>query len=163
MEKAETKIEYDEHKTKIVSLIITYLREHCNSQQFILWKGLKEFKTEGEIACKEELTQMHRRIAFKVLVMKELTWLERKKAQEGKKSGNCKGQVAYDGAPMHNWVTCEDKSSPTVLNESIMLTCAVDAYERRDIISMEIPNVYIQTDMPQKRRKNNNEDKGSVG
>jgi len=46
----------------------------------------------------------------------------------------------------------EDKSSPTVLTESLFLTCAIDAYEGRDIMSLDIPNAFIQTGMPQKER-----------
>ena len=65
-----------------------------------------------------------------------------------KKTGDCKGRLAYNGKPTRLWLGNEDKSSPTVLCESIMITCAVDAYERRKTMSMDIPNAYIQTDVP---------------
>ena len=29
-----------------------------------------------------------------------------------------------------------------------MLTCAIDAYQKRDIMSLDIPNAYIQADVP---------------
>ena len=45
----------------------------------------------------------------------------------------------------------EDKSSPTCFTESILLTCGIDAYEKRDVMSMDIPNAFVQTDMPQKK------------
>ena len=43
-----------------------------------------------------------------------------------------------------------EKSSPTVLNESIMLTCTVDSQQKRDIMSMDVPNAFIQTGFPPK-------------
>ena len=45
----------------------------------------------------------------------------------------------------------EDKSSPTCFTESILLTCGIDAYEKRDVMSMDIPNAFVQTEMPQKK------------
>ena len=65
-----------------------------------------------------------------------------------KKSGEVKGQLVYNGKETRNWISCEDKSSPTVLAESLMLTCAVDAFERRDIMTLDIPNAYIQASVP---------------
>ena len=44
-----------------------------------------------------------------------------------------------------NWISKEDKSSPTVLTESIKLLLAVDAQEDRDALSMDFPNAFIQT------------------
>ena len=61
-----------------------------------------------------------------------------------------KGRLAFNGAPTRNWITSEDKSSPTVLNESLKLTCAVDAYENRDVMSMDVPNAYLHATLPQK-------------
>ena len=65
-----------------------------------------------------------------------------------KKSGDVKGRLVYNGKGTRSWISREDKSSPTVLNESLMLTCAVDAFERRDIMSLDIPNAYIQVEVP---------------
>ena len=93
----KTKLDYEEHKTKFVAGMIARAKEMCNAQQFNLRKGLQEFKVEGEIACKQELSQMHLRIGFKALAVRELTRLERRRAQEGlmllrrKKTGAVKG------------------------------------------------------------------------
>ena len=66
-----------------------------------------------------------------------------------KKSGKCKGRLAFNGKPTRVWISNEEKSSPTVLNESLFLTCAVDAHKGRDVMSMDVPNTYIQADLPQ--------------
>ena len=44
------------------------------------------------------------------------------------------------------------KSSPTVLNESLMLTCTIDAYQKRDIMTLDIPNAYIQAEVPEQKK-----------
>ena len=67
-----------------------------------------------------------------------------------KQTGECKGRLVYNGKNTREWISREDKSSPTVLTESLMLTCAVDAAEGRDVMSLDIPNAYIQALVPAK-------------
>ena len=69
-----------------------------------------------------------------------------------KRSGKTKGRLAYNGKKTRNWISHEDKSSPTVHTEALFLTVAVDAHQRRDIMSLDIPNAYIQTQLPEKKR-----------
>ena len=59
-----------------------------------------------------------------------------------------KGRLAYNGKPTREWIMREDKSSPTAYTESIFLTSAVDALKKRDIMTQDIPNAFIQTHMP---------------
>ena len=65
-----------------------------------------------------------------------------------KRTGEYKGQLAYNGKPTREWISREDKSSPTAYNESIFLTCAIDAKEKRDLMSIDVTNAFIQTHMP---------------
>ena len=122
----------------------------------MLKKGLNVFPEGGSPSAKEELAQMHARTCFKVIVINELTHLGRKRAQEGlmtlsrKRSRNIKGRLAYNGKVTRDWISKEDKASPTVLNESIMLTTAIDAQENRDVASYDVPNAFIQTLLPVK-------------
>ncbi len=39
----------------------------------------------------------------------------------------------------------EDVSSPTASSEAVMLTCAVDANENREVAIVDIPNAFVQT------------------
>jgi len=39
----------------------------------------------------------------------------------------------------------EDASSPTVSNETVILTCVIDADENRDVAIVDIPNAFVQT------------------
>ena len=67
-----------------------------------------------------------------------------------KRSGEIKGRLAYNGKKTRDWISKENTSSPTVGTHSIMLTCAIDAYECRDIMVSDVPNAFIQTDAPKK-------------
>lgn len=97
---------------------------------------------------------MHARTCFKDNVVKELTRMERKRAQERpmvlsqKRPGKIKGRLAYNGKATRDLITKEDKASPTVLNDSIMLTTAIYAHEERDMASFDVPNAFIQTLLP---------------
>ena len=50
--------------------------------------------------------------------------------------------------PTREWLSKEDSASPTVSLESIFLTAVIDAKEERDILTADIPNAFIQTEMP---------------
>ena len=110
---------------------------------------------EGVSAAKAELKQMHDRTCFKAIAVGELTRRERQRAMEAlmflteKKSGEVKGRLAYNGKPTRNWITREDKSSPTAHTESILLTAGIDAMEGRDIMTEDIPNAFIQVHVPE--------------
>ena len=90
--------------------------------------------------------------------MRELTRLEKMRAQEGlmlltqKSTHKPKGRLAYNGKKSREWISWEDKSSPTVHTESLMLTCAVDAHQGRNVMSLDVPNAYIQANLPKQKR-----------
>ena len=149
----EETLEYEEHESQMLAVYIDAL---CHNQQFILPKAIKEFGQDGIAAAKSELKQMHDRTCFRAMAVAELTRQEKERAMDGlmfvqqKKSGVHKGRLAYNGKPTRKWVSREDKSSPTCFTESILLTCGIDAAEHQDIITMDIPNAFVQTDMPKK-------------
>ena len=126
---------YDELETQFVAHMLTKYRS-CYAQQFMIGKGLKEFVTEGPPAVKSELDQMHKRKCFKAVAVAELTRLERVRAQEGlmlltrKCNGKVKGRLAYNGKRTRDWISKEDKSSPTVSNKSLMITCSIDSFQK---------------------------------
>ena len=122
----------------------------------MLGKGLKVFGDEGPPTCKVELQQMHERECFKAIVVAELTRQERMRDQEElmlltrKRSGALKGRLAYNGKKTHDWISKENTSSPTVSTDSIIMNCSIEAYERRDVMTSDVPNAFIQTDAPTK-------------
>ena len=61
-----------------------------------------------------------------------------------------KGRMVYNGKPTREWLSREDSASPTAALESIMLTAVIEAYERRDVMTVDIPNAFIQMEIPER-------------
>ena len=122
----------------------------------MLGKGLKVFGTEEPPVCKAEIKQMHDQRCFKSIAVAELTRQESVRSQEGlilltrKISDSVKGRLVYNRKATRDWISKENTSSPNVGTDSIMMTCAVDAYGRRDIMTSAVPNAFIQKDAPEK-------------
>ena len=125
-------------------------------QQFSMRKGTKEF---GErVAMKsmtKEVEQLHKRNSFKPVNVSELTDAEKRKAQDAimmlvQKEGenDVKSRLVYNGKGTRKWLSREDTASPTVALESINLTFAIDAHEERDVMIADVPNAFVQTNMP---------------
>ena len=65
-----------------------------------------------------------------------------------KQDGKTKGWLAYNCKPTRTWISRKEASSPTASQEGIFLTSTIDAHEKRDIMTVDIPNAYIQVDVP---------------
>ena len=121
----------------------------------MLKKGLLKFGDKGKAASVKELDQLHRRNCFTPLMVSELSQTERKKAMEAlmflseKRDGTVKGRMVYNGKPTRKWLTREDSASPTAALESIMLTAVIEAHEGRDVMCADVPNAFIQAEMPE--------------
>ena len=124
------------------------------AQQFLLHKGLKVFGDHGHEAATKEMDQLHRRNCFTPISVKDMTSTERRKAMGAlmflteKRDKSVKGRMVYNGKPTREWLTREDSASPTAALESIMLTAVIDAHEGRDVMCADIPNAFIQAEMP---------------
>ena len=124
------------------------------AQQYMVQKGLKKFGERGRAAAIKELSQMDKRTCFTPISVKDLTPIERKRAMEAlmflgeKRSGVVKGRMVYNGKPTREWLSKEDAASPTATLEGIMLTAVIDAHERRDMMCADVPNAFIQAEMP---------------
>ena len=64
-----------------------------------------------------------------------------------KRNGIIKGRRCADGRKQQGYTTKEEASSATVAIESVMLSCTIDAIERRDVGIVDIPNAFMQADM----------------
>jgi hypothetical protein len=49
--------------------------------------------------------------------------------------------------PQRAYIPREDTTSPTVSTQAVFLTCLVDAYEGRDVATVNIPGAFMQADM----------------
>ena len=69
----------------------------------------------------------------------------------GKKDGKMKGRQVYNGKPTREWVSKENKSSPTVMNKALIITSLVDAHEDWDVMGSDVPNACIQVILPENK------------
>ena len=63
-----------------------------------------------------------------------------------------KGRCVYNGKPTRDWISREEVASPTVSSESVFITSAVDAKEERDVMSLDIPNAFIQAKLKKEKK-----------
>jgi hypothetical protein len=152
--------EYDEYEATTIGLMMEdinnkYPTESSFIQQYMLEKGIKKFGEEGKKAAIKEMEQIHNRKCFEPINIEELNNNERKKAQIAlaflteKRTGVIKGRTVYNGKPTREWLDKQDSASPTVTLESILLTTVIDAHEDRDVMTVDVPNAFIQTELPQ--------------
>eukprot|EP00957_Ditylum_brightwellii_P177922 13552052-Ditylum_brightwellii.AAC.1 len=57
------------------------------------------------------------------------------------------GARCNDSQKQQNFTHKDDASSPTVSTAALMLSCVVDAKEKRQIAAIDVPNTFVQTDM----------------
>ena len=133
-------------KDKLYSNLITYS----------LQKGIKKFGRTGFDSAKGEMQQLHDRECWQPIKVETMSSSEKKKALESliflveKKSGTIKARHCANGSKQREWINSDEAASPTVMTESVMLTATVEAKERRDVATFDIPNAFIQTHVDEK-------------
>ena len=125
---------------------------HTILTQYTLSKGLQVFGPLGKEAVFREMQQLHQ---WKVCEPCKATDLfaEQHKASLGylmflkqKRSGQIKGWGCADGRKQCMHTGKEQKTSPTVATESVMLTSTIDAKEGRDMATVDIPGAFMHSD-----------------
>jgi hypothetical protein len=66
---------------------------------------------------------------------------------EEKRDGKVKGCTFANGSAQRGYINKEDATSSTVATESIAITATLDAKHGRDVMTIDVPNAFIQTDM----------------
>ena len=61
-----------------------------------------------------------------------------------KRDGIIKGRGVYNGKPTREWLNKEELSSLTVSLEGLFLMMMIDAKEKHDVMTVDIPNAFIQ-------------------
>eukprot|EP00980_Cylindrotheca_fusiformis_P010264 scaffold2279_cov88-Cylindrotheca_fusiformis.AAC.1 len=160
----ENEIVYTTSKASVIAHVMTELRGkvmqqgHCFGQQYIMQKGLKVFGEKGKKAATKEMDQLYKRNCFEPVSVKDMKPSEKRKAMEAlmflteKRDGTIKGRMVYNGKPAtRDWLSREDAASPTASLESVFLTATIDAHEGRDVMTADVPNAFIQTQMPEQK------------
>ena len=119
--------------------------------QLSLKAGLKAWGKDAQKAVHSEMKQLHFRDTFKPMRWTELTHAQRQTVLEShmflkqKRTGTIKGRTVAGGNKQRDFISKEEASSPTVATEAVLLSCIIDADERRDVAVIDIPNAFIQT------------------
>ena len=102
------------------------------------------------------MNQLHNRIVFEPVMLQDLNQEEIDKAMESliflaeKRDKTIKGRIYANSSIQREYIPKEAASSPTVAKESVLITGVVEAKQRRDVMTLDIPNAFVQTDVPDK-------------
>ena len=116
------------------------------------------FGKEDIKAIKKEVSQLHQRNCFGLVDMTLLTPMEKRRAVEvllflcKKRDGSIKGWMVYNGKPTRKWLMQDETASPKVSLEVTFLTAMIDAKEKCDIMTNDVPNAFIQALIPEEER-----------
>jgi hypothetical protein len=147
--------EYSINNAKIIATTIATIN-HQFTQTYSLMKGIKEFGDKGRQAAHEEMKQLHDRIVFKPIAIEELSTIEKRRAMESliflteKKDGRIKARTCANGSTQREYTNREEAASPTAMTESHLITAVIDAKQGRDVMTADIPNAFVQTEVEQR-------------
>ena len=104
-------------------------------------------------AVTKELLQLHERKAIQPKHSRDLSIEDKRKALaylmfiKEKRCGMIKARGCADGRKQRLYKTKAETSSPTVRTESLMLSCVIDAKERRNVLTCDVPGAFMQADI----------------
>jgi hypothetical protein len=165
---AHQEVPYSLETARVIAITMCHLStkiENLNDQQafqfiqtYSLKSGLKKFGERGETAATSEMRQLHERAVFEPIRVDDMTQLERKRAMESliflveKRDGRVKARTCANGSTQRAYMERDDAASPTAMTESILITATIDAKQKRDVMTADIPNAFVQTNVDEKNQ-----------
>ena len=70
-----------------------------------------------------------------------------------KRDGTIKARACANGSTQRAYIDKHDAASPTVSTEALLTTAVIDAKQNRDVITLDIPNAFVQTPMPKSQQR----------
>jgi hypothetical protein len=123
------------------------------AQQYSVNKGIQLFGEKAKDAISKELQQLHDYGTYTPIHAHELTREERKDALSSlmflteKRCGKIKSKACVNGSTQRDYIPKETTASPTVMNDSVMITSAIEAHEGRKVVTMDIPGAFLHADL----------------
>jgi hypothetical protein len=139
------------YNTKLIGMNNAQARSFL--QTYSLKKGTDKFGEQGIKAVHKEMKQIHDRVVFEPNSIEKMTKLERKRSMESlifltkKRDGTIKARVCANGSTQRAYIAREEASSPTAASEAIIITGVIDAKQKRDVMTLDIPNAFVQTEI----------------
>jgi hypothetical protein len=77
-----------------------------------------------------------------------------------KEDGRIKARTCTNGRTQCEYTKCNEAASPTAMTESHLITAVIDAKQGCNIMTVNIPNSFVQTEIEKKNKwqKNHYED-----
>ena len=66
-----------------------------------------------------------------------------------KRDGLVKARTCANGSTQQDYIPREDAASPTASTDSILITGVIEAKQQHDIMTLDIPNAFVQTPISQ--------------
>jgi Reverse transcriptase (RNA-dependent DNA polymerase) len=128
-------------------------QDHVMLTQYSMKAGLKIYGDRAKEAVMKELLQLHERKVMQPMDASKMSAHDKWSALsylmfvKEKRSGVIKGRGCADGRKQRGYITKEESSLPTVMTESVFITGTIDALERRDVATVDLPGAFMQADM----------------
>ena len=120
--------------------------------QYSLEAGLRAFGEKGETAVTKELHQFNNYSVFDPIHANTLTDEEKSQALgslifiKEKRNGDIKARSCANGSVQREHVAKDEAASPTVALESVFTTATIDAREKREVVTIDIPGAFLHAD-----------------
>jgi hypothetical protein len=62
------------------------------------------------------------------------------------------GRTCANGSTQRSYVDRDETASPTAVTDSIIITSVIDAKGNRDVMTADVPNAFVQTNIVTKQR-----------
>jgi hypothetical protein len=136
---------------KFNSIYVNDNKEFGMVQTYTLKQGFLRYGKKGKDAAFDEMKQQHERGVFIPINVASLSDTEKDQAMEsliflvGKSDKRIKARTCANGSVQRKSMNKDEASSPTVATKSIFLTSIIDTKEKRDVMTSDIPNAFVQT------------------
>ena len=100
-----------------------------------------------------ELTELHNMKTYYPVHAHKLTRQQRIDALSllifltQKRDKKVKGHTCVNGSKQRGWISKESAALPTAATESVMITAAIEAYELRRVIMLDIPGAFLHAEL----------------
>jgi len=156
--KTENMEEYIMDNSRVLANTICHAN-YTFIQTYSLKAGIKKFGEQGGKAALDEMKQIHDRVVFRPIRIENMSETERKHAMESlmflvqKKFGCIKARTCANSSTQRQYITKDEATSLTVSHEATIITGVIEAKQQHDIMTADIPNAFVQTDINQSDEK----------
>ena len=129
---------------------ITYFINYVVRTQYGIWKGLQVFGDRGLAAIKKEMQQFYDLNVIAPISIKDMTKQQKSWALSyliflrERRDDKIKGRGCANGRKQRLLIQKEQTSFPTVSNQALFLSFVIDAKEKRDVGTADVPGAFLQ-------------------